>query len=354
MTLVVNTHLFVSRQTPKWPAVKLLATLFISLLFLTGCFSREPELVTHQGLTMGTTFTVKWVSEKASQNASLNSEINQILKRVNQSMSTYISDSELSLFNQLPANQSADISSELAYVIRLGMNISEASSGAFDITVGPLVNLWGFGPDGRVVKAPTEQEIESTRQRVGYRFIQLDGNKLSKKKNSYVDLSAIAKGYGVDAIAELLEKNGINSYLVEIGGELRAKGLKPNGQSWRIAIESPVTSLDRTVHRIIEVKDIGIATSGDYRNYFEEKGVRFSHTIDPNTAKPITHKLASVTVLAETCAEADGLATAMMVMGPEKAKAFAESESVEALFIVKSENGFEEFMTSGFNKYLVQ
>ena len=281
MTLVVNTHLFVSRQTPKWPAAKLLATLLISLLFLTGCSSREPELVTHQGLTMGTTFTVKWVSEKASQNGSLKSEINQILKRVNQSMSTYISDSELSLFNQLPANQSADISSELAYVIRLGMNISEASSGAFDITVGPLVNLWGFGPDGRVVKAPTEQEVESTRQRVGYRFIQLDGNKLSKKKNSYVDLSAIAKGYGVDAIAELLEKKGINSYLVEIGGELRAKGFKPNGQSWRIAIESPVASLDRTIHRVIEVKDVGIATSGDYRNYFEENGVRFSHTIDP-------------------------------------------------------------------------
>lgn len=354
MTLVVNTHLFVSRQTPEWPAVKLLATLFISLLFLTGCFSQEPELVTHQGLTMGTTFTVKWVSDQASQNGSLNSEINQILKRVNQSMSTYISDSELSLFNQLPANQSADISSELAYVIRLGMNISEASSGAFDITVGPLVNLWGFGPDGRVVKVPTEQEVESTRQRVGYRFIQLDGNKLSKKKNSYVDLSAIAKGYGVDAIAELLEKKGINSYLVEIGGELRAKGFKPNGQNWRIAIESPVASIDRTIHRVIEVKDVGIATSGDYRNYFEENGVRFSHTIDPNTAKPITHKLASVTVLAKTCAEADGLATAMMVMGPDKAKAFAEREAVEALFIVKSVNGFEEFMTSGFSDYLVQ
>ncbi|MGB0203931.1 MAG: FAD:protein FMN transferase [Neptuniibacter sp.] len=303
---------------------------------------------------MGTTFTVKWVSDQASQNGSLNSEINQILKRVNQSMSTYISDSELSLFNQLPANQSADISSELAYVIRLGMNISEASSGAFDITVGPLVNLWGFGPDGRVVKVPTEQEVESTRQRVGYRFIQLDGNKLSKKKNSYVDLSAIAKGYGVDAIAELLEKKGINSYLVEIGGELRAKGFKPNGQNWRIAIESPVASIDRTIHRVIEVKDVGIATSGDYRNYFEENGVRFSHTIDPNTAKPITHKLASVTVLAKTCAEADGLATAMMVMGPDKAKAFAEREAVEALFIVKSVNGFEEFMTSGFSDYLVQ
>lgn len=354
MTLVVNTPQFVFRQTPEWPAVKLLATLFISLLFLTGCFSREPELVTHQGLTMGTTFTVKWVSDEPSSSSALNSEINQILERVNRSMSTYISDSELSLFNQLPAHQSADISPELAYVIRLGLDISEASAGAFDITVGPLVNLWGFGPDGRIVKAPTEQEIEAISQRVGFRFIQLEGDKLSKRKNSYIDLSAIAKGYGVDAIAELLEKNGINSYLVEIGGELRAKGLKPNGQSWRIAIESPVASLDRSIHRIIEVKDVGIATSGDYRNYFEENGVRFSHTIDPITAKPITHKLASVTVLANTCAEADGLATAMMVMGPEKAKAFAESEAVEALFIIKSENGFEEFMTSGFNEYLVQ
>ncbi len=303
---------------------------------------------------MGTTFTAKWYSSDTQLDASLANEIDQVLRRVNQSMSTYISDSELSLFNQLPVNSSMEISPELAFIIGLGMDISDRSSGAFDITVGPLVNLWGFGPDGRVIRAPTEQEISDVQSRVGYQFITLKDNKLAKTKNSYVDLSAIAKGYGVDAISELLEQNGINSYLVEIGGELRAKGLKINGQSWRIAIESPLNSAERAVHKVIAVRDVGIATSGDYRNYFEENGVRFSHTIDPNTARPISHQLASVTVLARSCAEADGLATAMMVMGPERALAFAEAEPIDALLLVKTPQGFKELMTSGFDQYLVQ
>ncbi|WP_299178515.1 FAD:protein FMN transferase [uncultured Neptuniibacter sp.] len=340
------------RQKPKWPAALLSAILFLCITLLQGCGEKEPQLHTHSGMTMGTTFTVKWFS-RDSNHAAVSTRINRLLADVNQSMSTYIPDSELSRFNRLPANQKAEVSPALSFVVGLGLNISERTSGAFDITVGPLVNLWGFGPDGRVVKAPSEQEIEAVRHRIGYQSIQLNNNLLSKNVNSYVDLSAIAKGYGVDVIAEFLEKSGIDSYLVEIGGELRAKGLKPDGQNWRIAIESPVSGPGREIQKIIAVKDVGIATSGDYRNYFEENGVRFSHTIDPNTARPITHRLASVTVLAETCAEADALATAMMVMGADKARVFAETEAIEALFLVKSDKGFEEFMTSGFKQYLV-
>ncbi|MCP4596311.1 FAD:protein FMN transferase [Neptuniibacter sp.] len=347
--------MILSLKRNQWPAIYLLAALFLisALFFLSGCQKAEERIYSHFGMTMGTTFSVKWVTQDDAHKAKISGLIDKALIRVNQSMSTYISDSELSQFNALPEGSSQTISDELAFVISQGLELSEKSGGAFDVTVGPLVNLWGFGPDGRVVKAPTQEQITAVNQRVGYTAVTLNGDQLTKSKDSYIDLSAIAKGYGVDTVAELLEAEGINSYLVEIGGELRAKGLKPAGLSWRIAIESPIAEAGREIHKIIAVSDIGVATSGDYRNYFEENGVRFSHTIDPQTAQPIKHKLASVTVLAKTCAQADGFATAMMVMGPEKALEFAEAEDVEAFLLVKGEQGFEELMTSGFNRYLV-
>lgn len=357
MTLADNHQMMPSHMRNQRPAVYLLAALFLSLVLssLAAC-SQKPEqsLVTHSGLTMGTTYTVKWVSNAAVDKAETVAAINRALVEVNQSMSTYIPDSELSLLNGLPAGSSAELSKELAFVLQLGLEISEQSDGAFDFTVGPLVNLWGFGPNGRVMQAPDEEKIAAVMQRVGYQSVELKDQHLVKTLDSYIDLSAIAKGYGVDVIAQLLEARGIDSYLVEIGGELRAKGLKPDGSHWKVAIESPVATTERSIQKIIAVKDIGIATSGDYRNYFEENGVRFSHTIDPITARPIRHNLASVTVLAKTCAEADGYATAMMVMGPVKALKFAEARDIEAFFLVKTDKGFEELMTSGFSKYLVE
>ncbi|WP_363317822.1 FAD:protein FMN transferase [uncultured Amphritea sp.] len=302
---------------------------------------------------MGTSFTVKWVSSDNSRDTSLPAQIDQLLVEVNNSMSTYQKDSELSRINQMPAGDSAMLSDGLAEVLNKALEISQSSGGAFDVTVGPLVNLWGFGPDGRVIRAPDDAEIEALRQRVGYHYIKLSGNQLNRERNVYIDLSAIAKGYGVDQVANLLEKAGINAYLVEIGGELRARGNKPDGSHWKIAIEAPVAG-ERIVQRIIEVRDVGIATSGDYRNYFEENGIRFSHTIDPATGKPINHRLASVTVLAEDCAEADALATAMMVLGPDQAETYAEQQGVEALLIIKSDDGFIEKMTPGFSNYLVE
>ena len=353
MILVANKKMFVTfGQAKKWPAALLLAILFMALLFISGCQSDSSKVVSYQGMTMGTTFTVKWVS--SSENTEFQTLIDQALVAVNQSMSTYISNSELSRFNHLQREQSMRISAPLVYVLGLSKDINIKTRGAFDVTVGPMVNLWGFGPDGRVVNAPTDEEIDRVRKRVGFNFIRVDGDELSKERDSYIDLSAVAKGYGVDVIAELLEKHDISSYLVEIGGELRARGLKPDGNEWRIAIETPTSAAERTIQRIIAVKDVGIATSGDYRNYFEENGVRFSHTIDPSTGRPITHKLASVTVLMPTCAEADALATAMMVMGPERAILFAEEQHIKAFFIIKTDNGFDERMTSGFSKYLVK
>lgn len=335
----------------KRPVALLLVVL--SLLFvLLGC-SRQPQIFAYQGQTMGTTFTVKWVSSNTALDSKLAAQIDQLLIDINHSMSTYQNDSELSRINQRPAAESVTLSVGLTQVLKQALEISHSSGGAFDVTVGPLVNLWGFGPEGRIIRAPAEADIEALRQRVGYHYIHLVGQQLSRERDVYIDLSAIAKGYGVDQVAELLESSGIMAYLVEIGGELRARGHKPDGGHWKIAIESP-DSAERKVQRIIKVNDIGIATSGDYRNYFEENGVRFSHTINPVTGAPINHKLASVTVLASNCATADALATAMMVLGPDQAEAYAEEQEVEALLIIKSDEGFVEIMTPGFANYLVK
>jgi len=344
--------MFVRRQAKKWPAAQLLAILFFVAL-VSGCGDQSLEVKSHQGLTMGTTYTVKWVAASDSDLVEPKA-ISQVLLDINQAMSTYIDDSELSLINQLPVGSSVDLSPELLFILNKSQQISMRSSGAFDITVGPLVNLWGFGPDGRIIKAPDNEEITAVKDRVGYNYLELNGKSLTKNRDSYIDLSAIAKGHGVDALANLLESVGIESYLVEIGGELRAKGLKPDGSQWKIAIESPAAGFERSVQKIIAVKNVGIATSGDYRNYFEEDGVRFSHTIDPATGKPITHKLASVTVLMPTCAEADAYATALLVMGEEKAYDFAIEHGIEAFMIIKTAEGFAEQMTPGFKQYLVQ
>ncbi|SIS76325.1 FAD:protein FMN transferase [Neptunomonas antarctica] len=338
-------------RIPKWPAALLLA-----ILFLSACSEQKQDsgIVSFSGMTMGTSFTVKWVDQNTGRVAALEDEVHQALLDVNQSMSTYIPDSELSLFNKLPAGGEVDASEALFFVLSLAQDISQKTAGAFDVTVGPLVNLWGFGPDGRVIKAPKDDEILLLQQRIGFQKLVLDADRkrASKQAALYVDLSAIAKGYGVDVLAGIMEKNGIDNYLVEIGGELRAKGVKPENQDWKIAIESPLIG-ERKVQDVLSVSDTGIATSGDYRNYFEENGVRYSHTINPTTGRPISHQLASVTVLMPTCAEADGMATAFMVMGDTVAYDYAVKHNIDALFIVKSEQGFIEKMTPGFDKRLV-
>ncbi|PIE23809.1 MAG: FAD:protein FMN transferase ApbE [Neptuniibacter caesariensis] len=348
MTLVVNHLMFVFRHTLKWPAALLLATLFL----LSGCLNESPQIYSIQGLTMGTTYTVKLVASSEPNN--LKADIDRALNAVNQSMSTYLPDSELSRINQAAVGTKHQLSAGLSLVLALAQKISAESEGAFDITVGPLVNLWGFGPDGRVIKAPLPSEIAAAGARVGYSKINLSEHTLSKEVDHYLDLSAIAKGYGVDVIAGLLEAKGYQNYLVEIGGELRANGVKPDGQNWHIAIETPTELLVHQVQKIIAVKNIGIATSGDYRNYFEENGVRFSHTINPKTGRPIGHNLASVTVLAQSCAEADAYATALMVMGPDAGYQFAQKQNIDAFFIVKSADGFKEIVTPGFQHYLVR
>ncbi|MGL6622872.1 FAD:protein FMN transferase [Aeromonas veronii] len=329
--------------------------------FLTGCgqetVQSKPEIhIT--GSTMGTYYSIKVADSAVQDAARLQAEVDVLLERVNDQMSTYRPDSELSRFNQHKSNTPVVVSRDTARVVTEAIHIGRESRGALDVTVGPLVNLWGFGPDKKPTKVPSDELITQTRQKTGlgnlHVITSVDADTLQKDiPDLYVDLSAIAKGFGVDKVAEYLESLGARNYLVEIGGELRINGVNGKGHPWRVAIEKP-TAGTGTVQEVIVPGDNGVATSGDYRNYYELDGQRFSHTIDPRSGKPIQHRLVSVTVIHPSCMTADGLATVFMVMGTEKSLAYANERGLAIFVITKTDNGFEEAYSDAFKPYLVK
>ena len=340
---------------------KMKLTLLAALvLALSACFPSNntgKQEILLQGRTMGTTYNIKVVGTKEQvETLNLQQKIDAALEQVNQEMSTYIPDSELSQFNQSTSTKAIEISPGFARVVRESIRLGQLSEGKLDVTVGPLVNLWGFGPEQRPETVPSDAILAATKKRVGLQNLVLEGNFLAKKTpDLYIDLSTIAKGYGVDVVAELIESNGFTRYLVEIGGEMRLRGFKHTGELWAIAIEKPIldpSGEERAVHQVIIPKDNAVATSGDYRNYFEADGQRFSHIIDPDTGKPINHNLVSVTVIHPSSMTADGLSTTLMVMGMEKGMIFATKNNLAALFISKTENGFDERFTVKFKQYL--
>ncbi|WP_230425602.1 FAD:protein FMN transferase [Spartinivicinus ruber] len=334
-------------------AIRLSVVICGLLFLLTGCNSAKIEQVA--GPTMGTRYHVKYVADSNTKatKKQVQQAVQQVLDDINARMSTYINHSELMQFNAAAINQSYTLSADIVELVVLSQQLSRLSSGAYDVTVGPLVNLWGFGPDHRPDQVPAEQEIKAAFAKVGYDSVEVDKqqSQLTKRKPVFVDLSSIAKGYAVDQVAKALEGLSVNSYMVEVGGEIKAKGIKPNGQHWQIGIEQPEL-LKREANMVIPVNDKGVATSGDYRNYFEAGGKRYSHTIDPRTGYPITHRLASVTVIDKTVAKADGLSTMFMVLGPEQGLAIANQENIAAYFIVKTEQGFKSLASEAFKAYL--
>jgi thiamine biosynthesis lipoprotein len=330
-----------------------LKTIFFFLIVcsITACSSPDVDSEVHlSGQTMGTTYNVKFPSNDSVAIDVLDKAIVTRLYEINKLMSTYDPESELSRFNQYRFTESFDVSSETALVLSEAIKLGKFSRGVLDVTVGPLVNLWGFGPTQRPETTPTENNVAEVRQFTGLDKIKLIGNKLSKSHPMvYVDLSTIAKGYAVDELARLVEEAGLTNYLVEIGGEMRVNGKKANDDPWRIAIEKPVTQ-ERAIQRIVSIGDNAVATSGDYRNYFEENGVRYSHLINPNTGKPIQHNTVSVTVVHPSSMVADGLATAFIVMGFEEAKRLAESNDLAILVIRKDGDEYIEYTSSQFDE----
>lgn len=302
---------------------------------------------------MGTYYRVKATALPDGVEAEAIAErIEAALERVNALMSTYRDDSELSRFNRAAASEAwFDVAPETAQVVRRAIEIADQSGGAFDVTAGPLVNLWSFGPQGGERRIPELAAIDAAMTEVGIDKLEvrLDPPGLRKERDAlYVDLSGIAKGYGVDVVGRLLTQAGIDGWFVDIGGEHRARGLKLDESSWSSAIEVPDPSGQRA-QRIVELDDAAIATSGDYRNFFEVEGRRFAHVIDPRSGWPTEGSLASVSVIAEDCASADALATAMMVMGADEALQFAEDERLPVLLIERSDATFIERSSTAFD-----
>lgn len=322
----------------------------------SGCSGGASAPVVWSGPIMGTAYTVKAIGLPAAVSRSeAGAEIASRLERINQLMSTYLDDSELSRFNRTEAGEWYRVSEETAIVVAAAIGLHRLTGGAFDITVGPLVNLWSFGPDGTPERVPDDDEIAAAALRCGSDKIDvgLEPASLIKSRDDvYVDLSAIAKGFAVDQVAEYLDEIGVTSYMVEVGGEVRARGRKSDGSAWRIGIEAPQLDGGRSLSRAVPLLDGALATSGDYRNYFEVDGVRYSHTIDPRTGRPVRHALASVTVVAESCARADGLATALMVLGPVEGRALAQKNDIAALFLVRTESGIVEDESAAFTRLI--
>ncbi|MEO1173589.1 MAG: FAD:protein FMN transferase, partial [Myxococcota bacterium] len=317
------------------------------LLILTGVSAwlylgptAAPGVTTIEGPTMGTRYRIV-VAGPVDDEGALRRRVEGTLKLVVDLMSTYKEDSELSGFNRLASDEPFRISAETHEVMEISRAVGSASDGAFDVTVGPLVNLWGFGPDGKPENLPSDEEIAAVRAYVGPDAVELGRDTLRKKNPAtQVDLSAVAKGFAVDLIAESLAAEGYLAFLVEVGGEVSVKGEKSPGRPFRVGIEEPNPNTQR-VHTVLGLRDGALATSGNYRNYFEQDGIRYAHTIDPKTGRPVAHRLLSASVYHSSCAWADAWATALMASG-DSAWDLAQKNQLEVLLLYAGKNGTVE------------
>lgn len=332
-----------------------LLLVFISLL-IVGC-SEDLDELSFNGQIMGTTYSVKLVEggavdfndqalhEKAKQ------RVQEALSGVDQALSTYKQDSELMQFNLSPVGSILVMGKEMREVTLLSLEILEASDGFFDPSIGPLVKAWGFGA-GSSKSQPDEQELKRFLAQTGMRSLELiEGNRVRKAGEGFVDYSAIAKGYGVDRAAASLRVLGFQNFMVEVGGEVRVSGHNALGGPWRLGIEQP-DFLERKAYNIVHISNVSMATSGDYRNFIDGPHGRYSHTINPQTGYPVSNDVASVSVIMDDCASADAWATALLAMGKDKALELSERLEIAAYFIVREEDGFSSYLTENMRKYV--
>ncbi|MVW87792.1 FAD:protein FMN transferase [Pseudomonas sp. PB101] len=316
-----------------------LGGLVVLICLLSGC-GHGDSMESFSGPTMGSTYSIKYVRRSGlPAQADVRVEVEKILADIDRQMSTYRSDSDIERFNALPASRCQAMPTSILELIRVGEQLSVQSDGSYDLTVEPLLNLWGFGPQARGEKVPTAEALAEARKRVGHQHLRIEGDRLCKDAAVEVDFNSIAAGYAVDTIAAKLEAMGIHDYLAEATGELKASGHKADGSPWRIALEEPRD--DRQVaERVIAVDGFGLSTSGDYRNFFEQDGQRFSHTFDARSGAPVSHKLASVTVIHPSALMADGLSTLLLILGPERGWDYAEKHDIGAFFVIRADTGF--------------
>ena len=333
--------------------------LFSTAWILSSC-SSPTELYVFEGRKMGTSYQVKVADRNLSEQRvfELRMAVEAVFDAVDREMSTYRPDSELVRFNEFESDEPFSVSAETLEVFRHALAVSAITGGAFDITVGPLVAAWGFGAEGSQLgfpgaPLPTPSEIEAIRSRLGWGLIELNeqASTIAKRDPAVrCDLSAVAKGYAVDLAADKLGGMGFQNYLVELGGEIRTAGRKEEAAPWRVAIERPQTA-GRETHRLLPLEDLALATSGDYRNFYQKDGRRYSHAIDPRSGRPVNHRLASVSVFDKLCVRADAYATALMVLGEVEGFRFAGEHGLAALFLVRDGgDGLTERTTPAFGE----
>ena len=345
---------FPGREAGRAGAARITAGL-VSLALLAGCGAAEYQRLA--GPTMGTSYRVVARCEPQLEAQS----VAPALADLDAVLSNWDDDSEISRFHRIPPGAWVELSPTLAAVMRTALEVSTASGGAFDVTVGALVDAWGFGPrsaergpgsaDDVGGHAPDRAAVEAARRRVGHRFLEMDGRRLRRTGPVRIDLAAIAKGHAVDVLADRLEATGCGDYVVEIGGEVRARGNAPAGRPWRVAIESPDPSGTGPA-TVIELRDGAVATSGDYRSFTLDDGLRRSHVIDPRTGTPIRHALASASVVHGSAMWADAYATLLLVLGPERGLSFADAHGLAAYLVIRGRDGFEARHSAAMAAYL--
>jgi len=338
--------------TMKRRRITILILLVISIAFFIWENPKESEYINNTGLIFGTTYSMTYESPEGIDYQEAVHQ--QLMDVVDNSLSTFNPKSTISLIN---TNQSHHTDSAFEKVYNQAKYISEVTNGAFDMTVAPLVNTWGFGYKDKDHILPTDDEVKALLDIVGYQKVHLENHQLIKDHpKTTLDASAIAKGYSVDVAAEFLESKGITNYMVEIGGEIRVGGLNKENNKWRLGIDKPIEDLTlnhRALDTIIHLTDVALATSGNYRQFYYKDGKRYSHTIDPISGYPVDHTLLSATVLAADCMTADALATACMVMGAEKSLEVCETlQGVEIYLIVDEDGQSKEIYSEGLKKFL--
>ena len=325
---------------------------FFMLVSLSACQQKTADNVKLEGMVGTAMWHATIVQPAPAVDVDvLQTGLDKTLSQANQMIATWQPDSEISQFNQYQGQDWFPVSPALAQLVQTTLAVSEQSNGVYDVTIGPLIKLWGFSANGTAQDhVPAPADIDAARAKVGYHKLAVRLNPAALRKTQAdvrVELASVADGFAVDQAGQYLEAQGVKNYMVEVAGEIRTRGLSQRGDAWRIGIEKPI-DLARDVQMGIALDNAGLATSGDYRNFFTENGKRYSHTVDPASGYPVQHSLASVSVIAEQATLADAYATLLMALGEEKGKTFADQQGLKAYFIWRTDHGFATYATSSF------